>query len=857
MLDAALAIAIGIAVALFGVHFLAVPTTAGEWRAVVDPPGLIRVALSVLLGGGLAWLARRQDRLLKTPVLALGLAAAPLLPIVSGHLPLLLALQGPLLVVVASAVAVVILIRTIRFHHLAPPAVPTWALVAVAFLAYSAFGTRVPGGAGPQGDEPHYLLMAASLVSDGDLDLANQYAERQYLPFYGGTLEPHVSRATAPGTAYSTHAPGLAVLVAPAYALGGYRGVVLFLSLLTALTAALLRDVVQDIYREGWTALATWAVVAFTPVLPVYAVAVYPETVAVAVVAIVLWLRRGALGPLTALVAGLLAGGLVWLHPKLLPLGAVAVVALFPQVRNKTARAAAILGFVLASCSFLLYMNATFGRPTLTAGFGNPHLALANLPWGAIAQIFDRQRGLLALGPVWALALFGAFSRLRQNPRDSLLLLALAATPIAVGGVYSEWGGGLGPPGRFPLPVLAPMSVLLAEALRRRPTLGAALGGTGFGVLLVATSIPRVLRATVVGESHLLRDLSPLDLNGLFPSFAGSQILVPLLLTLTATAVLALVWRFGARAAVLALAYLMLADALRDRPLVDPASTTRLAMETFDDDNARGPTGPLDVATLRLPLDIPGGPQPLASGTERRSRRIDLPAGSYRLSVETRAGTAPSEARASVFAGAVTLAEAPLAAGRSTAMPLFLPVGAAGLTLLLESSSGSPFFERAVLEPESLAPRSSRGGLGWPSRIRPDAYRMPRGSVSVTLLEGLEVDGESFRVTAPLARFAVDGPLAATVAIRLRRARPLGSDAFEWANRAIDLGKSSDIRQRLPLASGVAIGRRAVVPVTIRAPGAELTLDTNDLAALSFPANGAPASIGSAPTTGAPTTSSP
>jgi hypothetical protein len=43
------------------------------------------------------------------------------------------------------------------------------------------------------GDEPHYLLAAHSLAIDGDLDLANNYAQQDYHAFYGEYyLNPHV-----------------------------------------------------------------------------------------------------------------------------------------------------------------------------------------------------------------------------------------------------------------------------------------------------------------------------------------------------------------------------------------------------------------------------------------------------------------------------------------------------------------------------------------------------------------------------------------------------------------------------------------------------------------------------------------
>src|SRR3989304_2526209 len=67
------------------------------------------------------------------------------------------------------------------------------------------------------GDEPHYLLAAHSLAFDGDLDLANNYARRDYLSFYGdANLTPH-TRPGPNGQAVLTHNLGLSFLIAPAY----------------------------------------------------------------------------------------------------------------------------------------------------------------------------------------------------------------------------------------------------------------------------------------------------------------------------------------------------------------------------------------------------------------------------------------------------------------------------------------------------------------------------------------------------------------------------------------------------------------------------------------------------------------
>ncbi len=827
-LDAAVGLVLALAFASWGTSFMMVPTRAGPWLGVVDPPRWGRLALALAAAFAVAWSLRRAPRELKKPLLAFAVLVLPLVSIGTGRALPLLAFQGRTLLVLASAVLAVVAVRALARRRLAAAKVPTAVLAAVAFLGYAAFGTRVPGAARSQGDEPHYLLMAHSLVHDGDLDLANQYAERQYAPFYGGDLEPHVSAATPPGTAYLTHAPGLSILVAPAYAVGGYRGVVLLLSLLVAIGAALLRDVVRDAGGDDRLALGVWAVVAFTPPLPVHAVAIYPETAALFAVAWLLWLRRGEPGLPAALLAGLVAGGLVWLHPKMLALGAATLVAVATRLRGTGRRLAAFAAFSIAAATFFAYMHATFGQATLSAGFGNPHLSLRNVPWGTLAQLFDRQRGLFAVAPVWALAAFGAARLARTRPLESVPLLLVAATPVLVGASYADWGGGPCPPARFSLPAIAPLAVFLAPALARRRDLAAALAGAGFGVLLVATGAPGVLRTPVNGVSNLLRSLAPIDLNGLFPSFQGAQVLAPILLAATAVAGLALAWRFGIKGLLAAsVAYAAVAHAHVDRPLVDPSLVTRQALETWDGQNARGRGGPLDVTTLELPFELAGGPHRIAAGQVRRSRGIDLPPGSYAVSFLSRPqGGAPAHAVASIRAGTVPLAEASLAGGpRSAEIPLLLPTGARGLGLVVAVDQGEVLFERAVVRCQELVPRSARGGLTWSRRVPPEHYRLPRGPVNVTLLEGFELDGDGFRAVDAPARLALDGPLTAVVALRVRCARPTEGCSIRWGRRPIHLDAGAQEPLRLPVAEGERIGRDATVPLEVDAPGALVVVD--------------------------------
>src|SRR5205823_11073603 len=117
----------------------------------------------------------------------------------------------------------------------------------------------------------HYLVMAQSLWSDGDLDLTDEFANQEYAAFFPGRLLPHPSPSTPAGHLYSLHSPGLPLLILPGYALGGLRGAQLVLAAMAALTGVLVYVVVRAAAGESAAAI-TWALFAFTPPIAIYAV---------------------------------------------------------------------------------------------------------------------------------------------------------------------------------------------------------------------------------------------------------------------------------------------------------------------------------------------------------------------------------------------------------------------------------------------------------------------------------------------------------------------------------------------------------------------------------------------------------
>ncbi|MDQ3723003.1 MAG: hypothetical protein M3376_08040, partial [Actinomycetota bacterium] len=99
-------------------------------------------------------------------------------------------------------------------------------------LGLDAFGASDYGG-----DEPHYLLAAGSLVEDGDLDVLDDYAAREYADFYPYELDMH--GAPRDGSLHEPHGAGFPALIAPALAVGGPVAVELFLAAIAAGCGAL------------------------------------------------------------------------------------------------------------------------------------------------------------------------------------------------------------------------------------------------------------------------------------------------------------------------------------------------------------------------------------------------------------------------------------------------------------------------------------------------------------------------------------------------------------------------------------------------------------------------------------------
>ncbi len=399
----------------------------------------------------------------------------------------------------------------------------------------------------PVGDEPHYLLMADSLLHDADLDLANQY--RTLAP----ELDLHAQDYWNDGRLYPMHQPGVPALVAPGYALGGRGGAAAVILLVWSGMGALLLNWLRRTLspRAAWLA---WAGVMFTMPVMLFAVQIYSDMIGAALILLVLYLmdrihdnqsaglRTGGLSSLSDrvtkwrwLVTGLALGALPWMEEKFaLPGLFLTGLALWtgrPRGRNLLAFLLPPLLMGVAFAAMQLSMYGMLIEPWRAQPPGLWRWDLA--PRQAAALWLDQEFGLLPYTPFYALALPGlALMLWRREIRAQaawvFVAFALVFIPAAA---WFDWHGGYSVPARE-LVGAAPLLSLPVGALLDAPR-GLARGalwvgygllvGWGVFVMLFGLQYPSFrLYNTADGYGNLWQALSPYvgrDMAALLPSF--------------------------------------------------------------------------------------------------------------------------------------------------------------------------------------------------------------------------------------------------------------------------------------------------------------------------------------------------
>jgi hypothetical protein len=344
-----------------------------------------------------------------------------------------------------------------------------------------------------QSDEPHYLLITQSLVLDGDLDLANDYAGDRYRSFYDQPFT-EVHGIHVGDRIYPIRDLGLPVIAVPFFAIGGRLGVMILVSLVGAVLVAELYLLLRDLAVAPRVALVATALVALLHPLLTYASAeIEPELfAAVLFIVAVRALRRGTRSSPRALALASACAGLIGIFTTrgwFLSLGiglCIAVFALAPRadvVRRVLAAVLPFAAFVLLSsyvdcrmfpfpaeaavqgCYFMPSAGYFLVRDQQTVLSAGPQV-------GAAGLLFDRTFGLISHALLYVLAFAGAvplWRRARRGHGAEVAVLVIAGgLLLAYISDIAYWWADEMPSSRYlvaPLPLLAVLLALGIEAL--------------------------------------------------------------------------------------------------------------------------------------------------------------------------------------------------------------------------------------------------------------------------------------------------------------------------------------------------------------------------------------------------------
>jgi hypothetical protein len=389
-----------------------------------------------------------------------------------------------------------------------------WLVIFVAFAATA--GLPASGGRDLSGPEAQTLLVAESIVSDGDLDLRDEYGARSWQSFFSGNLVPRAGPRN--GRLLDPIGIAFPLLIAPAYAVGGRVAVELFLAALAAgafvLAAALARRIVPEPWATGAALVA-----ALSPAALIASTTIAPDAVAATVLAgaALLALRVREQPRLRwAFWCAVLVAALPWLGAKFTPPAVVVALAAARWLRRRQRGLAGFVALEVVIFSVVLYVTVDdrlYGGPFPAAVLSDPGATGASGVGAHLARAprllglwIDRDVGLLRWAPFGALA-FVALWLLARSRRERLALAlssqidveVTAGLYVLVCGATVAFAAFLAPTIAGPwfagheLVVILPFGAALAGwGLRRLPRTGYALAALTLAASVWVLAAPRV-----------------------------------------------------------------------------------------------------------------------------------------------------------------------------------------------------------------------------------------------------------------------------------------------------------------------------------------------------------------------------
>lgn len=400
---------------------------------------------------------------------------------------------------------------------------------AFAFIFYFSVTLWFNYAVQPTGDEPSYLLVSHSMLYDRDLDLKNNYDNRDYMKFYSKNLEPQGTDIKRDGKILSYHPVLLSAIIAPFYLAGGRFGVTLLTSASCAALACLIFMFLFKMTGSMRSSLATTAVTAFTMPVIGFANNISTEIFITLIILYSYYLIKYE--PEKTILTAFVMALSVWMHIRSIPVYA-SLCLIFAWHNRKNIPAIIKFGAIQAASVLLFfafnYIVLGSILPSYAEGGGSnlQRFNPANMLAGMAAFFMDRQLGLFSYAPAYVFILAGVVMLFKKYRKEFVEMSLIFAPYFIMICSWSDWGGGSSSP-RYLIQVIFVLSACLAVFFDSvRPQAASLPVHTAFGLSAAFTAavacVPWFRWDRPFMENPILSALSKMlhfDLTVFFPSF--------------------------------------------------------------------------------------------------------------------------------------------------------------------------------------------------------------------------------------------------------------------------------------------------------------------------------------------------
>lgn len=280
-------------------------------------------------------------------------------------------------------------------------------ILIVTTVLFSVLGIQRSYHTLPLGDETHFILTTQSILEDHDIYLENNYTSELSAQYGVTKLDEHTI-AGRTGHQVLFHGLGLlSVLILPAFAIGGWQGIIIFMSLIYALLLVQIYTLVKT-QTNSFLSFVLTAVVGLSIPLAQFSFLVFPEIPgALLVTYSLVGLARGKEQRFHYLALALLP----WIHLRLIILCVLLIGFSYISFKSKKK----LLFPLISLIGYFLFHYYVYGTFDPNQVYTDLNFDLrANFLQNTILAFTDKQYGLIPNAPVYLLGLAGIL-RLQKN----------------------------------------------------------------------------------------------------------------------------------------------------------------------------------------------------------------------------------------------------------------------------------------------------------------------------------------------------------------------------------------------------------------------------------------------------------